>query len=98
MTPLDSLAHALENITWGQVWSAVGASFLFCVGAAWRLSKNAGSLKETQNYVEKMATNDFPHMFHTLVNIDKNIAKSTGGDPVSFTELDAQLKSGKDSK
>ena len=45
----------------------------------------------TENYVEQVATNDLPHIGHTLLNIDKNIAKFTNSDKVDFTELERIL-------
>lgn len=91
-TPFDALVHAVQNISWGQVWYGIGASFVFLLGLTWRLAKRASRLDSTQDQVQKMATNDFPHMFHTMVNMDKNIAKMSGGDPVDFTEMDAVNK------
>jgi hypothetical protein len=91
-TPLDAIVHAVQNITWGEIWSALGATFLFVVGATWRIAAKSARLDDTQDYVEQMATNDLPHSFHVLLNMDKNIAKMSGGDTVDFKELDAKLK------
>lgn len=88
-TPFEAIIHAIQNISWAQLWAAAGSAFVFIIGATWRIASKSKRLDQSQDYVEKMATNDFPHMFHTLVNMDKNIAKMSGGDPVSFSELDA---------
>ncbi|HWR15179.1 MAG TPA: hypothetical protein VN577_10140 [Terriglobales bacterium] len=91
MTPYETVVEFIKSLT----WPTVVLGFLGVSGSisalGWKLRGGANRLQSTENYVEQMATNDFPHTFHTLLNIDKNIAKFTGGTEVNFTELEAAL-------
>lgn len=87
MTPFDAISKIAQDITWGQVC----ATILPFVSGAIAVAVWFRRIHKSLDYVEQMATNDFPHTFHTLLNIDKNIAKMTGGDVVNFTELELEL-------
>lgn len=92
MTPLEALEKGLNNVTWAQVWAGV-VFVLLNIGAAsvavYRAAKQATGARD---YIEKMATNDLPHTFRALVNIDANIAKLSGGNPVNWDAANIEIQ------
>ncbi len=92
VTPFDAVVGYVRNITWAEIVGWIFGLVGLVIPMAIKAGKAISDIVQMQKNVTKMATNDLPHMFHTLLNMDKNIAKMTGGDAVDFTELDAMKK------
>lgn len=94
-TPLQTIVQYVQNVTWQQVSLWMLGLLGVVMAGTWKASRIANNLQDraqtAEKYVKQMATNDLPHTFHVLLNIDKNIAKMTGGSEVDFTELEIKL-------
>lgn len=92
MTPVETLAKVVNDITWGQVWAVVVFVFLNIGVASVAIYRATKQATGARDYIEKMATNDLPHTFRALVNMDKNIAKLSGGESVDWNAVNIEIE------
>lgn len=91
-TPFETIVSSVQAVSWTSVVVFLVGLLSVVASMAWQARGIIARITKAETHVEKMATNDLPHTFHVLLNIDKNIAKLCNGDTADFTELDAQLK------
>ncbi len=80
-TPFEWVSQHIQLVGWPLV-----------VLAAWKVrgiaAKWNNRIVAAEHHITKMATNEMPHMQRALMNIDKNIAKMSGGDEADFSDLE----------
>ena len=94
-TPFRVLVNLVENVSWREVAGIAIALAGMVSVASVQAYRFFFGISVTENHVEVLATNCIPHIRATLANIDKNIAKMSGGEPVDFTALDEALEAKK---
>lgn len=94
-TPVDIIANGIKSIGWGTVAALASGAVTGALALGWKIHEYAMRWTIVEGYIAKVSTNDVPHIFHTLINVDKNIAKMSGGDKVDFTELNVQIATDK---
>jgi hypothetical protein len=94
-TPFRVLVNLVENVSWREVAGIAIALAGMVSVASVQAYRFFFGISVTENHVEVLATNCIPHIRATLANIDKNIAKMSGGEIVDNTALDQSLEARK---